>query len=167
MEKHPKIFSTLARQSVKVGEQSGDIETILRQIADYTQKEQAAAKGVKGALTYPLIASIATIIVVIILVGFVLPAFAKLYDQMEQNYPPHTDAPQSLRFNSSWRTPDIRVLRLLPLGCAYLRTAKGKYQMDKFVLKIPLIGRVVHLKELGRCCRSISCYSAPVYRSPR
>jgi type IV pilus assembly protein PilC len=158
MSKHPKVFSKLALQSIKVGEQSGDIETILRQIADYTQKELNAAKGVKGALTYPIIAAVATVIVVIILVGFVLPTFGKLYDQMGAKLPKITLMLMSLsgiiRNYGLYMVGGIAIVAIAV--SAYLRTEKGKYQLDKFILKLPLFGRVVHLKELARCCRSIS-----------
>ena len=158
MSKHPKIFSKLALQSIKVGEQSGDIETILRQIADYTQKELNAAKGVKGALTYPIIAAVATVIVVIILVGFVLPAFGKMYDQMGAKLPKLTLMLMSL--SGIVRHDGLYILGAIAIVVivvsAYLKTEKGKYQVDKYVLKLPLLGRVVHLKELARCCRSIS-----------
>jgi len=158
MAKHPKVFSKLALQSIKVGEQSGDIETILRQIADYTQKELNAAKGVKGALTYPIIAAIATVIVVVILVGFVLPTFGKMYAQMGAKLPKLTLMLLSLsgimRHYGLYMLGGIALITIVI--SAYIKTEKGKYQLDKFVLKLPLMGRVVHLKELARCCRSIS-----------
>jgi len=158
MSKHPKVFSKLALQSIKVGEQSGDIEAILRQIADYTQKELNAAKGVKGALTYPIIAAVATVIVVIILVGFVLPTFGKMYAQMGAKLPKITLMLMSLsgiiRHDGLYMLGGIVIVTIVT--SAYLKTEKGKYQLDKFVLKMPLLGRVVHLKELARCCRSIS-----------
>ena len=158
MSKHPKVFSKLALQSIKVGEQSGDIETILRQIADYTQKELNATKGVKGALTYPIIAAIATVIVVVILVGFVLPTFGKMYAQMGAKLPKLTLMLLSLsgimRHYGLYMLGGIALITIVI--SAYIKTEKGKYQLDKFVLKLPLMGRVVHLKELARCCRSIS-----------
>ncbi|MDD5287983.1 MAG: type II secretion system F family protein [Dehalococcoidales bacterium] len=158
MEKHPKVFSQLSRQSIRVGERAGGIESILRQIADYMQKEQAAAKGIKGALTYPIIASIATVIVVIVLVGFVLPTFSKLYESMGTQLPALTRALLSLSdFIRQNLLQMVLVTAIIVIGSSiYIRTPKGKYQMDKFILKIPLLGRITHLKELGRCCRSIS-----------
>lgn len=87
MEKHPKVFSPLCRQSLRVGEQSGSLEVILRQMADYMQKEMNAGKSIKGAMTYPIIAAVVTVIVTVILVVFVLPTFGKLYSSMGAKLP--------------------------------------------------------------------------------
>lgn len=158
MEKHPKIFSTLSRQSVRVGERAGGIETILRKIADYMQKEQVAAKGIKGALTYPIIASIATIVVVMILVGFVLPAFTSLYDAMGADLPALTRMLMSLSdFIRHYILHIVLVIGVIVVGTTvYIRTPAGRYQLDRGILKLPLLGRITHLKELSRCCHSIS-----------
>ena len=158
LDKHPRVFSPLCRQSLRVGEQTGGIEVILRQVADYMQKEANAAKGIKGALIYPIIALIATVIVVIVLVGFVLPSFGNLYSSMGAKLPAITRA--LIDFSTVFRK---YMLQLAVTAIAvvaglflYLRTPHGRFSKDKFILELPVMGRISHLKELARCCRSIS-----------
>ncbi len=85
--KHPEIFSPIHCQSLKVGEQTGGLEVILRQIADHMEKQVIAGKGIKNAMTYPIIASIVAVVVMAIMVTFVLPAFNNLYTSLGVKLP--------------------------------------------------------------------------------
>jgi type IV pilus assembly protein PilC len=158
MEKHPKVFSTICRRSLRVGEQTGGLEVILRQVADYIEKELVATKGIKNALTYPIIAAIATIGVIGILVGFVLPAFGELYGSLGAELPLITrvliSSSESLQSYGLYLI--LGGLIVAGIFVMYIRTPKGKYRWDKLALSLPMVGRVNHLKELARCCRSIS-----------
>lgn len=158
MEKHPSVFSSLCRQSVRVGEQAGGIEGILRQVADYTQKELTAAKGIKSALTYPVLALIATVVVVAILLGFVLPAFAGFYDSVGAKLPAITRI--MMDFGVAFRKYMLFIVAVLAVvvigGVVYTRTGQGRLVKDRVFLKLPVLGRISHLKELSRACRSIS-----------
>ena len=134
MSKHPEVFSTLSCRTLSIGEQTGGFETMLRQIADYMEKEINASKGVKSALTYPIIASIATVVVVGILVGFVLPAFSNLYSSLGAKLPAMTrmmmDVSKILLRNNA-----LSIMMALAIigvvGLIYVKTPEGRYQMDK------------------------------------
>ena len=156
--KHPQIFSPIYCRLVGVGEQSGGLETVLRQIADYIEKEIAATKETKNALLYPIITSVVTVVVVMILVTFVLPGFADLYGSLGVDLPLAT----KVLITVSNQLKDYSLYLFLGLfiviGSAliYAKTPAGQYQRDKLVLKLPVLGRIVHLGELARCCRSMS-----------
>ncbi|HXX59617.1 MAG TPA: type II secretion system F family protein [Dehalococcoidales bacterium] len=156
MEKHPNVFSALARQSIRVGEQAGGLEAILRQVADYLQKEQNATKGIKSALTYPIIALIAAIAVVIVMIGFVLPSFSSLYSGFGAKLPTLTR--DMIAFGQWFRHYmlylGVIVVAVFLATTVYVRTKPGRLQKDVLMLKIPVIGKITHLKELSRCCRS-------------
>jgi type IV pilus assembly protein PilC len=158
LDKHPKIFSMLCRQSLRVGEQAGGMESILRQMADYMQRELNATKGIKSALTYPAIAAIACVIVVGVLVGFVLPAFGNLYNSLGAELPAMTRIliDVSTSFQKYMLHIVVGVLAMVTGFVIYIRTPKGRYQLDRLTLKLPIVGRITHFKELSRCCRSIS-----------
>ena len=87
MSRHPEIFSTMACRTVGIGEQTGGLETMLRQVADYSEKELVTKKGVKGALMYPMMAGIVAVGVVGLMMFFVLPAFSKLYGDLGAKMP--------------------------------------------------------------------------------
>lgn len=158
MEKYPKVFSTICRRSLRVGEQTGGLEVILRQVADYIEKELVATKGIKGALTYPIIAAIATVVVIGVLVGFVLPAFGDLYSSLGAELPALTR--MLIGISSNFQEYGIYLLLglliLSVVAVIYIKTPSGKDKWAKLSLIFPLVGRVNHLKELARCCRSIS-----------
>jgi len=158
LSKHPKFFSPICCQSLRVGEQTGGLEIMLRQIADYMEKDVVTAKGIKNAVKYPLLASILTIAVVGVLVTFVLPAFGKLYTSLGAELPLIT----RILIDIATKLQSYGIYLLLAIivaACAafiYARTPEGRYKLDKLFLSLPLVGRITHLKELARCCRSIS-----------
>jgi len=158
MAKHPEVFSALACRTLSIGEQTGGLEAMLRQVADYMEKEIDSRKAIKGALTYPVIAAIVTVIVVGVLVGFVLPAFSDLYDKLNVELPTITrlmmDVSNAIKANAMYII--LGIIAAIGAFLVYIKTPDGSYKWDKFLLKLPLIGRVKHLNELSRCCRSIS-----------
>jgi type IV pilus assembly protein PilC len=158
LSKHPDVFSTLACRTIGIGEQTGGLETMLKQVADYMEKELITRKGIKGALTYPIIALFVTVIVVGLLMFFVLPAFSNLYSDLGAKMPAITtlmmDASKFLR--QYVMQIFLGLLIVVGLGIIYLKTPDGKYRMDAFMLRVPQLGRIKHLNELSRCCRSIS-----------
>jgi len=158
MSRHPDIFSIMSCRTLGIGEQTGSLETMLRQVADYMEKEVATRKGIKGALLYPAIAGVVTIGVVGILLFFVLPAFSNLYETLGAKLPALTQA--LIDLSSILRKYALHILLaiIIIIGTiiSYTRTADGKYRVDVLMLKIPQLGKVNLLNELSRCCRSIS-----------
>ena len=156
--KHPEVFSPLYCQLLGVGEQSGGLETVLRQIADYMEKEVATTKNIKNALMYPVITSIVTIVVICVLVTFVLPAFGSLYSSLGVDLP----LPVRMLITTSSKVQSYGIYLLLAVFIAagavffYIKTPGGRYKRDKLILRLPLVGRVSHLSELARYCRSMS-----------
>jgi type IV pilus assembly protein PilC len=158
MSKHPGVFPRVYLQSIKLGEQSGNLEGVLRQMADYLEKEVKSSKSIQGALRYPIIVGIVAIIVVGVLVTYALPTFVTLYTSLKVELPP------IVRFVISaadWATAYglyvLGAIVLLGLGIyAWSRSAEGKLQVDTLMLKIPVLGNVYHLNELSRCCRNIA-----------
>ena len=158
LSKHPKVFSKVYLQSASVGEQGGGLEVTLRQVADYMEKDLKTAKGIKGALRYPMIVSIVAFIVISVLIIFVLPAFTELYSSLGAELPAFTRMTLSLfEWLTSYGIYLIGIMLLL--GCLvylYTKTPAGKLLRDRLVLKLPLLGLANHLNELIRCCRSMS-----------
>jgi len=161
LAKHPEIFSTICCRSLSIGEQTGGLETMLRQMADHLEKEAAATKSVKGALTYPIIAGVITLIVIGVMVTFVLPAFSDLYGSLGAELPAMTrfilDGSNTLRENALYIMLVIGIVGITIF--AYARTPDGRFKFDKLAIRLPLIGRVNQLNALSRCCRSISLLS--------
>jgi type IV pilus assembly protein PilC len=158
MSRHPEVFTPLNCRTLSIGEQSGNLETMLRQVADYMEKEMSTRKGIKGALLYPAIAAVVAIGVVGVLMFFVLPAFANLYGSLGAQLPALTriliDTSQILRAHALHIL--LGIVIVVVAFIAYIRTQDGKYKLNVLMLKLPQLGRINLLNELSRCCRSIS-----------
>jgi type IV pilus assembly protein PilC len=158
MSRHPEIFPSVHCQSLKVGEQTGGLEVILRQMADHMEKQLNSSKGVKNAMTYPIIASIVAVVVVVIMVVFVFPVFKGLYSSMNVQLP--FLASLMLSLGDQLRQYGIYILAALIIaviaGLAYIKTSKGRYQWDTLALRFPVVGRINHLNELARLSRNVS-----------
>ncbi len=156
--KYPEIFSTLCQRSLHVGEQTGNMETILRQVADYLEKESETSKSIKNALRVPAITAAVAVVVVTVLTIYVLPEFSKLYRSLGAQLPAIT----TLMITLTEKLHDYGAYGILALGGAiltayiYARTEEGKYRLDSVLLRLPMLGRILHLGELARCCRTIS-----------
>lgn len=158
LSRHPRLFPPVHHRLVSIGEQSGSLESELIQVADYMEREVTTRKEIKEALTYPAITSVVTLLVIIVLVTFVLPTFGNLYSALGVDLP----APVKLMFNLAKTAQSCGVYLVAVLIVAiiiaryYFKTPKGKYNFDRLILNLPLIGKVIHLSELARYCRSMS-----------
>jgi len=158
LRKHPKLFSETACRLLHIGEQTGNFESTLRHLADHMEKEMAATKGVKGALMYPIMAGVLTVVVVVVLITFVFPAFGELYGSMGADLPAITQIliDAGNMFKSYGVYIFMVIVAAIVLVFSYARSTAGRYRWDRLILRLPLIGRVSHLKELARACRNIS-----------
>jgi len=158
LAKHPRIFPPIYCHLLSVGERTGHPEVVLRQTADYMQKTISSNKRIKSALKYPMIVGIVAVVVMALLVTFVFPAFNDLYASLGSDLPRMT----SMIFASiEWlRSQGLYILlgALVTVGLImfYTKTPTGKYKLHGLFLRFPLIGRVIHLNQLARCCRNMS-----------
>ncbi|MFC2056193.1 type II secretion system F family protein [Chloroflexota bacterium] len=156
--KHPKIFPPIYCQLLSVGEQSGDLETLLRQVADYMEKEAATVKETKNALMMPGITAAIAVAVIGLLVVFVLPSFGDMYESLGAELPPMA----KMLITIGEKTKESGMLVLLAVAVIvaavifYIKTPGGRYKWDEMLLRLPLLGRVRLLTELARYCRSMS-----------
>lgn len=158
MGKHTKVFPAMHGRLINIGEQSGNLETVLRQIADDMEKEVTTAKETKGALMYPTITLIVTFVVIGLLMTVVIPSFSSIYSSMGVELPQITRI--MLGLSNSIRSNILVILLVIAIIAIstpfYIRTKRGRYNWDRLLLKLPYLGRVRHLIELARCCRSLS-----------
>ena len=158
LSKHPRAFSSMYHRAIAAGEQGGKMEVVLKQMASHIEKSITTEKQIRGALTYPFIIVLVAVIVVIILVTFVLPAFTGMYKQFGVELPLMT---RILIGIADWASKYgvYLIIGILVAAFAvyfYIRTPGGKRWWDATVLKLPVLGRIVHLGELGRCCRTMA-----------
>jgi type IV pilus assembly protein PilC len=156
--KHPRIFTKIYSRAIAAGERSGNLEIVLRQMADYIERGATTEKKIKGALTYPAIVAVLAIIVIAVMVAYVLPTFVQLYSAFG------AEQPLTVRLFigvTTWFTDYglyliAGIVAIGALGYFYTRTPAGKYRWDKLSLRLPTIGRILLLSELSRACRTVS-----------
>lgn len=158
MGKYPRAFSQMYYRAIAAGEQGGNLEIVLRQMADFLERQLEVQKKVKNALTYPIIVGIVAIGVVIVLATTVLPAFVGLYESMGSTPPGITSMFLSVAsFLTNYGLFLLLGLVILAvLLYLYIKTPNGKYQLDKLSLRLPIVGRINLLTELARVCRTIA-----------
>jgi len=156
--KHTTAFSGLYCRTIAVAEETGNLEKALRQMADHIEKNAMAAKKVKGALMYPAMVAIMMVGVIAVMVLFVVPSFQTLYDSMGTEIPlPARILLGSTNFLRSYGL--YMIVGVVVLGVAYFgltRSDEGKYQRDKVMLRMPLIGNIIVMSELSRVAATIS-----------
>ena len=158
LSKYPRVFSSMYHRAIAAGEQGGNLEIVLRQMADYMEKGTVTQKKIKGALTYPIMMVVVAIGVVFILVTLVFPTFVGFYSQLGAELPLAT---RILIGIAGWLQQFglyLLLVFVIAIGAFYVysRTPAGRYRRDQMILRLPLIGRVVQLGELSRSCRTMS-----------
>jgi type IV pilus assembly protein PilC len=158
LSKHPRVFPEIFHRTIAAGEQGGNLEVVLRQMADFLEKGVLTEKKIKSALTYPLMLGVVAIVVVAILVSFVMPTFASLYAAFDVELPLPT---RMLLGITDWLFQYGLILlwsiiAVVAIGYIYFRTETGRYKWDKLVLRLPVVGRIFLLGELSRCCRTMA-----------
>ena len=155
---HPKLFSELQINLIHSGEVSGSLESVLNQIAEFSEKEQALISRVKSALAYPALLFMVGTGSVIFLMTFFIPRFAVIFADMGHNLPMPT---QILMGMSHFIRSFWPVFVLLIAGGVYLfkkwvNKPSGRLQYDGIKLKIPIVNDLVTKIAVSRFCRTLA-----------
>jgi len=158
MRKHPRVFPALYWRAISAGEKSGNMELVMRQMADYMEKRMITEKKIRSALSYPIFVVITAVGVVAVLVNFVMPSFSTLYSAFGSSLP---TLPRLMMDGSAWLKHNglyifLGFVLLGALLYIFARTPRGKYLLDRASLHMPVIGRIINLNELSRLCRTMS-----------
>lgn len=158
MSKHPRAFSQLYYRAISAGEQGGNLEETLRQMANHIERAAVTEKKIKGALRYPIIVFVVAILVIAVLVTFVLPRFTMLYASFGTDLPP---LPRMLMGLTGWFNQYglwlvIGIVAAIGITFVYIKTPAGKTWWHKTLLNLPVFGRINLLNQLSRACRTIA-----------
>ena len=159
LAKHPLHFDDLFVNLVEAGEQAGALETLLDKIATYKEKTEAIKKKVKKALTYPAAVLVVALVVTIILLIFVIPAFEDLFQGFGADLPSFTrmviDLSQFVR-EKGW----FLAIAIGAAVYAFLyfkkRSRPMRHYLDRMSLKAPIIGPILQKSAIARYARTLS-----------
>lgn len=170
LSRHPKVFSKLFVNMVKAAEESGKLNDVLKKFAAFSEAKEELSQKIKGALFYPAILFIASIIVIVFIVTFIMPKFADLFLSAGLKLPLVTQ----ILFSSGVIIKRYWYLIILGLGVLswlvvqYTQTKSGKFQFDRLTLKIPVLGdlaRKIYVSRLSRTLAVLLSSGVPVLRS--
>jgi len=160
LKKHPKIFTDLYTNMVAAGEAGGILDTILRRLSEYIEKNVRLQASVKKALVYPSAVILLAIGIVWVLMTFVIPVFAALFQNLGGGaaLPLPTRIVMSISRQMWWFSPLVfgGVLAVYFFAYRpYYATTQGRRTIDGLKLRLPIIGMLLRKIAVARFCRTL------------
>jgi type IV pilus assembly protein PilC len=158
MKKHPKTFDPLYSNMIAAGEAGGILDTILKRLAVYIEKNVKLKGDVKSAMIYPIAVIVIAGIVVAAILWKVIPTFASLFAGLGAQLPMPTRiviAASDFLVHYGW----ILIIAGAMAGYAlktYYATKAGRHMVDAITLKLPILGNILRKVAVARFCRTLS-----------
>jgi type IV pilus assembly protein PilC len=157
ISKHPVQFDELYRNLVRAGESAGVLETVLDTIASYKENLEALKGKIKKALFYPAMVLVVAFLVSTILLVWVVPQFEEVFQSFGADLPAFTQMVVNLsRFMVSWwwLIAIVAIGAVVAIAMTYRRSEKMQHTVDRLILKVPVIGQIMHNSAIARFSRT-------------
>jgi type IV pilus assembly protein PilC len=159
MARHPKVFNVLYVSMVQAGEASGMLDHVLDRVAEQIEKEAKIKRRVKGAMVYPTVVFTFASLVLVAMLMFIVPIFAKIFTDLGGQLPFLTRI--VVHASNLLRDQWYIVFPLIGLtiwgALRYKRTESGRQVWDRFKLRFPLrIGETVLKVTMARLLRTLA-----------
>ena len=155
---YPVQFDELYRNLVRAGESAGVLDTILDTVATYKEKTESIKGKIKKALFYPIMVMVVAFAVIMIMLLFVVPVFAKTFKDAGAELP----APTQLLVTMSafmqeywWVVLGSIVGGIVALIMAKKRSVKFAHFLDRLTLKLPVMGNILRQSAIARFSRTL------------
>lgn len=156
MRFQPKIFNNLFVSLVNVGENSGRLDLIFKQLSEYMERDLNTSKSIKTALRYPSFVLIALTIAMIVINVKVIPAFAGLFEQFGAKLPLPTRILMGISdfFVAYWLYMLVGIIVGVAWFVNYIKTPDGSRWWGQKKLRIIIVGDIIERASLARYARS-------------
>ncbi|MEA9556758.1 type II secretion system F family protein [Xanthomonas nasturtii] len=157
ISRHPVQFDDLYRNLVRAGEGAGVLETVLDTVANYKENIEALKGKIKKALFYPAMVMAVAIIVSGILLVFVVPQFEDVFKGFGAELPAFTQmivAASRFMVSYWWLMLLVSAAAIAGFIFSYKRSPRMRHGMDRLVLKVPIIGQIMHNSSIARFART-------------
>lgn len=158
MSHHPKVFTPLFVSMINVGETSGKLDDVFRQIGFYLERDEETKKRIKSAMRYPSFVMTALVAAVAAINIWVIPAFAQMFEKFDAELPLVTKiliGSSNLFVNYGLEMFMVLVVAIVG-GYYYLSTDDGAMKWGHYKLKLPIIGELIDRASMARYARSFS-----------
>ena len=154
-------FPPLYIATIAAGERSGHLELILEQLADYTENRFTMQKKIQRALIYPILLMLMSFAIVIGLMTFVVPDIVKVFENSEQALPLLTRVMMgaSAFIVAAWPIMLAATVLAIFLLRRFVRTEAGRYALDRWILRLPLMGKLSRGINASRFASTLSILS--------
>lgn len=156
LQKHPHVFSKLYVNMVRAAEVGGILDQILDRLAGFLEYEAEIKGKIKGAMMYPVLVLIFSIIMLMVLFSFVLPKFEEIFTGMDVELPPVTAAMFNFGdfMQASWWIICLVVAGIWLGIKQWYKTPNGRYKLDYMKLKLPIVGELSLKMSIARFTRT-------------
>lgn len=156
MDDFPGVFPHLYRATVRAGEKSGELDRVLNRLADYVEKQHRIQQKIRHALVYPTMLILVSIGILIFLLVYIVPKIVDVFSESAQSLPFATVL--LLKISHFFQTYGIYLFILMGLGFIgfrrLLRVDKFKYRFHRFLIQLPVIGRLLKMINSARFSRT-------------
>ncbi len=161
LTEYPKAFPDLYRATVAAGEHSGHLDLVLEQLADYTESRYQTRKKIQGAMIYPVVLVIFSVLIVVGMLTFVVPKIVGIFEGSDQELPALTQAmiSSSEFLQSWWWAIGLLIAAAIAGFQKALQNEQFKYKVHSKILKVPLIGKINRGFNAARVISTLSILS--------
>lgn len=161
MTKHPTVFDNFYLSMVRVGEMTGRLDEVMLRLFDHLEFEREMKNRVKSATRYPTFVIIAMVLAMVVVNIFVIPQFVKVFESFKAELPLMT---RILIASSKFM---VNYWYMLLIGAiagflgfnAWIKTRDGLLKWDRYKLKFPIAGKIIHKATMARFARSFALSS--------
>ena len=158
LDRHPKVFPEYYRGILRSAELTGQLDTVLDQLAKYLERDLEARRRIKAAMIYPTVILVMSLVTVVVLACFVLPKFKVFFASLDAKLPLATRMLLVVTdFFTQWWWAVAGGVAVLALGfVTAMRTEGGRHARDRMFLAVPVLGETIRFALVERFCRILS-----------
>ncbi|MEO6871674.1 MAG: type II secretion system F family protein [Chthoniobacterales bacterium] len=156
--RHPRVFSRLYVSMVKAGEHGGLLSDILDRLAGFLEASARLRKKVKSAMTYPVIVICIAFLITTFLIVRVVPIFGEIFKDFGSQLPAPTQFLMNLSdfIRAEWYFMILGIGGTIFGVRSFLRSKRGSQLSDKWKLKLPIFGPLIHKISMSRFARTFA-----------
>jgi general secretion pathway protein F len=158
----PQAFPEIYRATVSAGEQSGKLDSVLERLSDYTESRQVMGQQVSNALVYPIVLMVLSFAIVSFLLAYVVPQVVAVFESGHQELPIATRI--LIGMSDFIRHYWFYGLIFIGVGAwgflRWLKSPESRLRFDRFMLRVPLLGKLIRGVNTARFSRTFSILTA-------
>lgn len=162
MGKRKDVFPKLLTSMIDAGERSGNLDIILKRMAEYYEKETKIRGKIKSAMIYPIVLGVVAIIAITFILTFVMPTFVQMFEENNVELPMSTK--MVLGTSKMLGKYGVIFFLVLVIGIIllgkYLKSEEGQYKLSVINLKLPVIKNLTQKIVVSRFTRTMGIVSS-------